>query len=248
MAAVAVAMSPNVSGRTATWQLKMENLDTIANFFFGAFHQARWNGLEGGCQISELTIDDAYQVQDRVTQKRIASGERIAGYKVGCTSSAIRQQFGFDEPIHAKLFAPRLYGENSSIGLDAFINCTIEPEIVIKTGKPLVGENLSDETLIDAIDEVSAGIELHHFQFWCPPPTVQELICSSGLHAGLVVGHQKVSPCRLSFQNEVFKVFQDGAQVASAPASEIMGGPLCSLRWLVGALTRNNLVLEKTAW
>ena len=39
------------------------------------------------------------------TVRRVAKGEHVAGYKVGCTSRAIRQQFGLSEPICSSAMA-----------------------------------------------------------------------------------------------------------------------------------------------
>jgi 2-keto-4-pentenoate hydratase len=109
--------------------------------------------------------------------------------------------------------------------------------MVLKIGKDLQGENLPDQTLIDSIEYVSPGIEIHNFKFWQPPPTLQELICSGGIHAGLIVGPERVSPRNLQFRDEVFSVYKNNTLITSAPAVEIMGGPLHSLRWLVNFLT-----------
>ena len=63
--------------------------------------------------------------------------------------------------------------------------------MVICLNRDLSGEDLPDEELIDAIDYVSPGIELHHYTFWHQPPTTQELICTGGIHAGVIVGEAK---------------------------------------------------------
>jgi 2-keto-4-pentenoate hydratase len=66
--------------------------------------------LKGGgdtsLNLSALSLSDAYLVQDKVAEKRVQKGETVVGYKVGCTSPAIRAQFGLEEPIHGKLFNP----------------------------------------------------------------------------------------------------------------------------------------------
>jgi len=80
-----------------------------------------------------------------------------------------------------------------------YVNCTIEPEMVFKIGKDLKGVDLSDEELINSIAYVSPGIELHNFKFWVEPPTIQELICSGGIHAGLILEEQKVDPQETAF-------------------------------------------------
>lgn len=218
------------------------NLDNLAVNFYDAFYNRRFLG-DTSLNLSELSLRDAYLVQDKVTEKRVQKGEIVVGYKVGCTSPAIQEQFGLEEPIHGKLFKPHFYMDGAELFWNDFINCSIEPEMVLRIGKDLEGENLSDETLIKSIEYVSPGIELHHFKFWFSPTTSQELICSNGIHAGLIVGETKISPRKLSFKNELFKVSKNGAPVTQAHASEIMGGPLHSLRWLIGHLTRNDRVL-----
>ncbi|SVD57858.1 uncharacterized protein METZ01_LOCUS410712, partial [marine metagenome] len=176
------------------------NFDSIAADFFHVFYEKEWLGDEED-RISRLSIADAYKVQDLVTEKRIEAGESIAGFKVGCTSAAIHEQFGLDEPINAKLFRPHIFEGSVTLDWRDYINCAIEPEMVLKIGKDLKGDNLSDEELIDGIDYVSPGIEVHNFKFWNAVPTIQELICSGGIHAGLMVGEARVSPKNLLFQD-----------------------------------------------
>ncbi len=77
----------------------MKSLELIANNFVHAFYNKEWPGEEGS-PISDLSIHEAYQVQDLAAKKRIEMGERVAGLKVGCASDAIRSQFGLKEPIY----------------------------------------------------------------------------------------------------------------------------------------------------
>jgi len=219
-------------------------IDSLANKFYEAFYKRKWIG-ELEPPVSELSIREAYEVQDLVTQMRINKGEEVVGFKVGCTSEAIHSQFGLEEPINGKLFKPHVHEEGVELNWKDYGNCAIEPEMVLKIGMDLRGESVSDDQLIDGIEYVSPGIEIHNFRFWFTPPTSQELICSGGIHVGLIVGAIKVSPKELSFENEVFSVYKDGVIITKGPASEIMGGPLQSLRWLVEFLTKKGFCLKK---
>jgi 2-keto-4-pentenoate hydratase len=58
------------------------------------------------------------------------------------------------------------------------------------------------------------------------------------------VGNARVLPEDLSFKTEIFEVLKKGRLIATAPASEIMGGPFNSLRWLIGFLTKKGRSLE----
>ncbi len=221
----------------------MKSLDSIAESFYHAFYKKKWSG--DASSVNKLSIAEAYVVQDLVTRKRIEIGERVVGFKVGCTSNAIREQFGINEPINGKLFQPHILENSAKVDYSNYMNCAIEPEMVLKIGRDLEGVDMSDKDLINSIEYVSPGIELHNFKFWVEPPTVQELICSGGIHAGLIVGNQKVDPKKLLFKDEVFSVYKDGNLVTSAPSSEIMGGPIHSLRWLVTFLTKKGVILKK---
>ncbi|WP_373515213.1 2-keto-4-pentenoate hydratase [Persicitalea sp.] len=221
----------------------MKTLESIAADFYHSFYKKEWKGEE--YSVRNLSIQEAYEVQDLVAARRIKAGEQIAGFKVGCTSNSIRKQFGLSDPIYGRLFYPHVKHNQASVNWGDYINCAIEPELVIKIGKNLEGRDLSDKELIDAIDYVSPGIEIHEYNFWVNPPTIQELICSGGIHTGLIIGDQKVSPVGLQFKDEVFAVYKNESLITSAPSSEIMGGPMDSLRWLVNLLTGKGLVLEK---
>lgn len=216
---------------------------TLADAFFDAHYTKVWRSEKSSPE--RLTISEAYQVQNQVCAKRIAHGESVVGYKVGCTSRAIRSQLGLAEPISARMFAPHVTGGRRTIDWTAYCHCAIEPEMVLRIGQDLCGTDLSDEELIQSISYVSPGIELHDYTFWHQPPTAQELICSGGIHAGLIVGDMKVSPRALTFGRENFFVYQNNDLVASSRADEIMGGPLESLRWLVNFMSSNDEVLKK---
>jgi 2-keto-4-pentenoate hydratase len=221
----------------------MSDLQVLADSFYDAFYTNSWRN--SSTSLLGLSIADSYRVQNIVCQKRLDAGEEVIGYKVGCTSIAIRDQFGIEEPISGRLFSPHIYGEGIQINRQHYANCAIEPEIVLTIGSDLFGQDLPDETLINAIECVSPGIELHNYTFWHDPPCLQELICSGGIHAGLIVGDKKISPRDLHFKNDIFSVYQDDKLIASASALEIMGGPLNSLRWLVNSLSSFGEILKE---
>lgn len=225
----------------------MNPLDTFATQFYHAFYKKEWRG-ENTSSLSELSLLDAYEVQRLVAEERVRSGEKVVGYKVGCTSTAIQTQFGLNEPICGRLFDPHVQEEGICLDCSSYANCAIEPEMVMKIGRDIHGGDVSDQELLDSIEYVSPGIEIHHFKFWQGKPSLQELICSGGIHAGLIIGKSKVSPDTLRFCDEAFSVYKDSELVASSSASEIMGGPLLSMRWLANFLASRGDCLKKGSW
>lgn len=222
----------------------MTPIYTLATKFYKTFYEKKWPG-DLAPAVSKLSLAEAYQVQDQVTKMRIDRGETVIGFKVGCTSQAIRTQFGLQAPISGRLFSPYIYEAGVQLDWRNYVNCAIEPEMVIRMSQDITNEDPSDAQLISAIAYVSPGIELHNFRFWFSPPTSQELICSGGILAGLVIGSQKVAPSVLTFTTGIFRVYKDEVLITEGPASEIMGGPLHSLRWLVNALIQRGTYLKK---
>ena len=89
-------------------------------------------------------MDEAYECQRIYQAFRINDGDNPFCYKVGCTSSAIRKQFGFDEPIYGRLMTPGLFKEETSLKADDHYSPAIKPEFVITPGHDLKNANASD--------------------------------------------------------------------------------------------------------
>lgn len=188
--------------------------------------------------IGALSIDDAYEVQRQVIAARESQGETVVGYKVGCTSRAIRQQFGLSEPICGRLMAPHVHDGDTVLNWNDYVDLAVEPEFVLGIGQDVRSEIGDEKELLDAIGWIAPGIEIHNYKFWFGKPTSQELVASNGIHAGLVVGEQRVSPMDVDFDVEGVRLFCNGQLQASGNGAEIMGGPLKSLRWLANHLIR----------
>ncbi len=221
-------------------------IETFADAFLHAFRNGSWPG-EPEASFGDLSLEESYRVQDLVAARRVAEGEVVAGYKVGCTSAAIRAQFGLREPISGRLFHPFVHGEGVDLDWTRFANCALEPEMVLQIGCDLSGADLAEEELRAGIASVRVGLEVHNYTFWQGAPTVEELVCSGGIHACLVVGSDSCSPDELTFREEAFSLSINGCLRASERAEAIMGGPLQSLRWLVGFLTARGEVLPRGA-
>ncbi len=194
--------------------------------------------------LVDLSIDDAYEVQRQVIAARESRGEQVVGYKVGCTSKAIRQQFGLTEPICGRLMAPHIHRDRASINWNNYVDLAVEPEFVLGIGRDIRSEIDDEQELLDIIEWVAPGIELHNYKFWFGKPTSQELIASNGIFAGLVVGKQRRLPKDFAFDLEGVGLFRNDELAASGIGAEIMGGPLKSFRWLANHLLRHGEFLQ----
>jgi 2-keto-4-pentenoate hydratase len=196
-------------------------------------------------EIQALSVDDAYAIQGKYLAARIATGERTVGYKVGCTSPAIRTQFGLTEPVCGRLMAPHIYHDGERLDINDYIDCALEPELVLHIGMDLDGNNLESSHLLNAIAAISPGIEVHNYKFWYGRPTRQELIASNAIHAALVVGDKYEYQSTMDLTQEQTTLLINNVEVATGVGADIMGGPVESLRWLLTHLRKTNTALRQ---
>jgi 2-keto-4-pentenoate hydratase len=195
-------------------------------------------------EITSLTLEEAYKVQDRYIAARGSAGENTVGWKIGCTSVAIQQQFGLTQPICGRLMKPHIYPDKAAFSTRAFVDCAVEPEMVFFMGRDL-SESMDVANLGRSVSAVCAGIELHNYRFWYGKPSSQELIASNGIHAALVLGQRRSLSGETDLNLEAMSVLVNGLHVAAGVGAEIMGGPLNSLRWLVLHLAQRGLQVRR---
>jgi 2-keto-4-pentenoate hydratase len=187
----------------------------------------------------------AYALQSEVARLREDRGERIIGYKIGCTSRAIRDQLGIREPIFGRVFDTGCFPAGSRLAHARFAGLAIEGELAIRLSRDLPHDPLSDEEYIEAIGSVFPVIELHHYVLPAQGCRVAALIASGGMHAGLVLAEQEAGCSgRVPVVRELDVAINDRrAGMTGEPWT--MGGPAATLRWLTARLAEWDLPLRR---
>ena len=62
-------------------------------------------------QVHELSIADAYRIQDALIARRLVTGDSLAGAKLGLTSKAKQEQMGVSEPAYGWVTASAVLPE-----------------------------------------------------------------------------------------------------------------------------------------
>lgn len=172
-----------------------------------------------------IDVTSAYKLQDNVTKIRVETGERVIGYKVGCTGSGTRTQFGMDGPIRGTLFASESKKNGVSLNPNEFCQLAIEGEMAIRIG---------EDSQIEAAFPV---IELHNFMFRGEKKTLSELIANNGINAGIVLPEINWQRSTKYINNVgILTLKINGSDVGQACLWPNDTGPETSLNWL-----KNNL-------
>lgn len=180
-----------------------------------------------------LTLEEAYTVQREVARARCIGGDAIVGYKVGCTSPGIKEQFGMSGPIHGCLFRSELRRSGQTLCHGSFANLAIEGEMALRIG--------ADGTIVAAFPV----IELHQFVFRAPRKTLTELVANNGINAGVVLPKESVMKPLARFTNaHTLSVAINGTVVDAGALWATPGGPVEVLDWLINELARFGAALK----
>ena len=96
---------------------------------------ADYDARQPGTMFAEgvvLDVGQGYELQAAVAQLRCDRGERIIGYKVGCTSSVIRAQLGIDHCVTGRLFDSEQHSSGGVLSRKGFANLAIEGELAVE--------------------------------------------------------------------------------------------------------------------
>ncbi len=188
-----------------------------------------------------LSLDDAYRLQAEVAALRVARGERPVGHKVGCVGPAVQQQFGLTHPVRGVLWAGEWRTSAAPIAVGAYDRLAIEGEIAL-----VLGSDPGDTLLNGAEGRIGwrPVIELHQYVFRHAPPTVQELVASNCLHAGVVALPLPWTTEGGALTDVEIRIEINGRVVDVSRCDAVPDGPLGSLRWLATDLRRGGGRLE----
>ena len=186
----------------------------------------------------DLTTAQAYALQAEIARLREERGDRVIGYKVGCTSRPIQVQLGVKEPIFGRLFDTECHPSGVHLSSARYANLAVEGEIAVRLSKDLPSGPVSAEECRPAIAEVFPVIELHHYVLPGAWPPGQWLIASNGMNAGLVLAEAETRCSGLANFAHSLSIRINQVVVGAVEDAASLTCPIESLRWLAGRLAQ----------
>lgn len=177
----------------------------------------------------ELTIDEAYLVQEELIRQKLEAGRSIIGPKMGITSEAKMKQMDVDDPIYGYVFDNMVVEEGESISISDYIHPKVEPEIGFILERDLEGPGITTLDVLRATEYVFPAIEIIDSRYENFNFTLPDVIADNTSAAGAVFGTYLRKPeeleldvvgVTLSINGEV-KSLGAGAAVLEHPAKSI---------------------------
>ncbi len=86
---------------------------------------ADYDARQPGMMFAEgvvMNVAQGYELQAAVADLRCRRGERIIGYKVGCTASKTRAQLGIDHCVTGRLYDSAKHSSGATLSRGKFAN------------------------------------------------------------------------------------------------------------------------------
>ena len=185
-----------------------------------------------GCVLDVL---QGYELQHAVAKLRFQRGERLIGYKVGCTSSAIQEQLKISHRVRGFLFDTEQYESGVALARQSFDNLAIEGELAIELSREPREEDFADHLLPPCISRIFPVIELHNHVMRGQRASAGELIANNAIHAGFISGKGGLTPSHCSetmFDGARLEIFLNNQLLGRCEGQLLLETVCSSLKWL----------------
>lgn len=181
----------------------------------------------------ELSIDEAYRIQDAVVGRLPGGAGRAA--KLGLTSRAKQEQMGVDEPLYGWYGAGMALHPGEPLETDELIQPRVEPEIAFLVGEELAGPGTTAAHVLAATAAVLPALDVLDSRFAGYRFTLPDVVADNCSAARYATG-DPVRPDGIDLRT-VGCVFRHNGRVAdTAAGAAVLGHPAASVAWLVRAL------------
>lgn len=150
-------------------------------------------------RFPDITMDDAYAIQNAIYAEKLAAGRRVIGWKIGLTSKAMQYALNIDIPDSGILFDDMLFETGATVPAGRFIQPRIEAEIAFVMKTSLAGADVTREAVIAATDYVAPSLEILDTRITRVDPAtgrarvIFDTISDNAANAGIVLGQQRHS-------------------------------------------------------
>lgn len=191
---------------------------------------------------------DGYAVQERLHKALETAGlGRLAGYKVGCTTSVMQERLKISNPAYGGIMAANLRETGATFRSSRFLKIGVECEIAMWIASDLrVADAPFDRwTISDHIAACSVGMEIVENRYGDMGTTPTGLLIADDFfQTSCVVGPRIETWSTLDLARVAGSTRVNGELIGSGVGRDVMGHPLEALAWLANRLADRNQALK----
>ena len=192
----------------------------------------------------DITIEDAYAIQQKMLARRLAAGERVVGKKIGVTSKAVMDMLGVFQPDFGWLTDGMVYNEGEAVPMARLIQPKAEGEIAFILKRSLKGPGVSVADVLAATEGVMACFEIvdSRIQDW--KIKIQDTVADNASCGVFVLGDRLVDVRDVDLTTCGMVLEKNGEIVATGAGAAALGHPANAVAWLANTLGARGIALE----
>lgn len=191
---------------------------------------------------TDVTI--AYEVQQILTRRRLASGRQIVGRKIGLTSEAVQRQLRVDQPDFGVLFDDMAVPDGGSVKTGELISPRIEAEIAFVLKADLVGLAAADggsdlagtaedrALAVAAVEHAFAALEIVDSRIADWDITITDTVADNASSGMFVLGRDPLRLDKFTPTDVSMTLERNGEVESRGTGAACLGDPLIALSWL----------------
>jgi 2-keto-4-pentenoate hydratase len=184
----------------------------------------------------DLVLQDAYAIQTRIIERRIAGGARAIGRKVGLTSKPMQQMLGVDEPDFGVLLDDMVVEDGDEIPLDSLLQPRVEAELAFVMAEDLAGPGVTTARALTAVAGVLPAIEVVDSRVADWRIKLVDTVADNASSGLLVVGGSLRPVDRVDLRLIGVVVSRNGEMIDTGAGAAALGNPARCVAWLANKL------------
>ncbi|UCV24290.1 2-oxopent-4-enoate hydratase [Ferribacterium limneticum] len=192
----------------------------------------------------DITIEDAYYIQQRMLSRRLENGEKVIGKKIGVTSKPVMNLLGVHQPDFGYLLDGMVYNEGESIEMSSLIQPKAEGEIAFLLKKDLQGPGVTAADVLAATEGVMACFEIVDSRITDWKIKIQDTVADNASCGVFVLGDQLVDISNIDLGLCGMVLEKNGEIVVTGAGAATMGHPVTAMVWLANTLGKLGIALK----
>lgn len=224
--------------------MKTINIQNLARYCLSAEEEKR-EIVRITEEYPELTVEDAYLIQEELVKMKLAKGKKIIGPKMGLTSRAKMKQMGVEEPIYGYIFDYMQVENKGTISMSELIHPKVEAEIAFVMGKDLEGPGITGAQVLAATEYVLPALEIIDSRYENFKFTLPDVIADNASSARVVLGERIPYSNDLDLELVGVTITINGKLRDFGTGAAVLGHPAQSVAMLANMLARKGKGLKK---
>lgn len=184
----------------------------------------------------DLSLPDAYRIQERMLSHRINAGHRVIGKKVGATSKAVQAMLDVAQPDFGLLLDSMVFSDGEAVPMSRLIQPKAEGEIAFLLKHDLLGPGLTGADILRATEGVLPCMEIVDSRIADWKIGIIDTVADNASCGVLVLGDRLVDPRKLDLSLAGLVMERNGDVSVTGAGAAVLGSPVNAMCWLANTL------------